>query len=163
MTENNPTKIIWHHSAVNSKLDQFEGINNYHKSKNFPISSLGFYAGYHYIIEYSGQVIKCKEENEIGAHARGQNHKSIGICLCGNFSLFMPSDEQKEAAKELINEIIDRRKIPISAIEPHRQHSATECPGKLLSDDWIRPTTIQNTTDTIISLLQKILIELQKA
>lgn len=160
--ENKPTKIIWHHSAVNSKLDQFVGIDNYHRQKGFPESSLGFCVGYHYIIEYSGEVIKCREENEIGAHARGQNASSIGICLCGNFSLFMPSAEQEIAAKELINGIIERRKNLVNKIIPHRQCGATECPGKLLSDNWIKPAPIVSKTDTVITLLQEILKELRK-
>jgi hypothetical protein len=160
--ENKPTKIIWHHSAVNSTGNQLKGINNYHRQKGFPKSKLGYYVGYHYLIEYSGKVIQTREENEPGFHTRGQNQNSIGICMSGNFSLFMPSREQEQNIGRLITQIMERWNIPAEKIQPHRQHGATECPGKLLSDDWIMPTQIQNRADAIIKLLQKILKELKK-
>ncbi|NIT76633.1 MAG: lysozyme, partial [Thermoplasmata archaeon] len=39
--------------------------------------------GYHYVIRRNGKVEKGRPEAEIGAHVRGWNSKSIGICLVG--------------------------------------------------------------------------------
>lgn len=39
--------------------------------------------GYHYVIRRDGTVEKGRDENVIGAHVRGFNSDSIGICLVG--------------------------------------------------------------------------------
>lgn len=162
MTDNKPTKIIWHHSAVNSTGNQLKGINNYHRQKHFPKSKLGYHVGYHYLIEYSGEVIQTRNENEKGFHARGQNQNSIGICMSGNFSLFLPSKEQKENIKLLISQIMKRWNIPAERIKTHRQYNATECPGKLLPDDWATPNDIIIELKKAISILERIIINSMK-
>lgn len=158
--ENKPTKIIWHHSAVNSTGNQLKGINNWHRKKGFPKSKLGYYVGYHYLIEYSGKVIQTREENEQGFHTRGQNQNSIGICMSGNFSLMTPSEKQEQNIKLLITKIMRRWNIPAEKIQPHRQYSATECPGKLLSDDWVKPNNIINELRIVIAQLETIIMNL---
>ena len=39
--------------------------------------------GYHYVIRRDGTVEKGRNDNTPGAHARGYNQKSLGICLVG--------------------------------------------------------------------------------
>jgi len=39
--------------------------------------------GYHYVIERDAAVKKGRNNSEIGAHCRGDNEDSIGICLVG--------------------------------------------------------------------------------
>lgn len=39
--------------------------------------------GYHFVIRRDGQVELGRDINEIGAHVRGFNDESIGICLVG--------------------------------------------------------------------------------
>lgn len=39
--------------------------------------------GYHYVIRRNGKVEKGRPTNVPGAHARGFNHLSLGICLVG--------------------------------------------------------------------------------
>lgn len=39
--------------------------------------------GYHYLITKSGQVHACRRLGLAGAHCRGHNASSIGICLTG--------------------------------------------------------------------------------
>lgn len=132
-----PQRIIWHHSAINQDKHQFDQINQYHKERGFPVSSLGFYVGYHWLIENDGSIRQARKETEIGAHDAGENINSIGICLAGHFNLGYPSEEQTAAAAKLIGEIRSRWKIPVTRIEPHRWDDTTECPGTLLPDNWI--------------------------
>ena len=132
-----PTKIIWHHSADTSTGDQFEKINAYHKRKRFPKSSLGFYVGYHWLIENDGKLVKCRNEDEPGSHDIGENFRSIGICLAGDFSFRTPTKTQEKTVGKLVGKIMKRWSIPIERIEPHRWNDTTECPGKYLNDDWL--------------------------
>lgn len=141
--ENKPNRIIWHHSADDYTGDQFRKINDYHQSLDFPQSSLGYFVGYHYLVEKSGEVKKARNEDEIGAHDRGENVNSLGICFAGDFSVELPNERQEEAAARLIGEIMKRWSIPITRIEPHRWGDTTECPGKRLNDFWLALTYIK--------------------
>ena len=132
-----PQRIIWHHSADDSQEHQFDKINLDHQSKDFPVSATGFYVGYHWLIEPDGEVKQARPEDEIGAHDKGENLNSIGICLAGNFNAFLPSEEQAAAAAKLVGEIRSRWPIPINRIEPHRWDDTTDCPGLNLPDNWL--------------------------
>jgi N-acetyl-anhydromuramyl-L-alanine amidase AmpD len=132
-----PSRIVWHHSADNSTKAQFAKIDAYHKTRDFPKSSLGFYVGYHYLIEHDGRIIQARKETEIGAHDTGENINSIGICLAGNFNITYPTTEQAISAAQLIKDIRTRFNIPITRIEPHRWDDTTDCPGTLLPDNWL--------------------------
>ena len=39
--------------------------------------------GYHYVIRRCGRVEKGREESVSGAHAKGHNENSIGVCMVG--------------------------------------------------------------------------------
>lgn len=131
-----PERIIWHHSADESKLPQFEKIDAYHKTKNFPHSTLGFFVGYHYVIESDGTLKKARREDEIGAHDKDENYNSIGICLAGNFNIGLPSEAQTKTFTKLLGEIMGRWSIPITKIETHHWDDLTDCPGKNLPENW---------------------------
>lgn len=132
-----PQRIVWHHSAVAKPEHQFNDINNYHRSRGFPVSSLGLYVGYHWLVEADGSVHQARREDEIGAHDTGENLNSIGICLAGNFNMFPPAEPQIAAAARLVGEIRARWKIPLARIEPHRWDDETDCPGTHLADNWL--------------------------
>lgn len=149
-----PARIVWHHSADNFTGAQFAKIDAYHKTRDFPKSSLGFYVGYHYLIEHDGRIVQARKETEIGAHDTGENLNSIGICLAGNFNLTYPTTEQAISAARLIKEIRTRWNIPITRIEPHRWDDETECPGTLLSDNWLIKEFLKREGSPALSVFQ---------
>lgn len=82
------------------------------------------YIGYHYYITRDGTIHACRPEERMGAHARGYNAHSIGICYEGGLS---PSGciadtrtpEQKAAMASLIANL--RRRYPtIRTVLGHR-------------------------------------------
>lgn len=131
-----PKRIIWHHSADNSNENQFAKIDAYHKTRGFPISSLGYYVGYHFVIEKNGAVIKARMSDEIGAHDQGENPDSVGICLAGNFDIEMPTYAQELAFRVVLLELMLKWGITLLQIEPHRRDDQTSCPGKNLQDNY---------------------------
>ncbi len=98
---------------------------------------MGFWVGYHYIIEHDGIVRQAREEIEIGAHDQGENFNSLGICITGNFNLRIPTDAQARNAAWLVKDILTRWQIPITRFEPHRIDDDTDCPGTNVPDNWL--------------------------
>lgn len=131
-----PKRIIWHHSAADNPTPQFAAINEWHKARGFPLSSLGFYVGYHYVIEKDGTVVRARNDDEIGAHDTGENLDSLGICLVGDFTTKRPTFEQEATFKTLLRTLMFAHNITLNAIEPHRRDDSTECPGKAMPENW---------------------------
>jgi len=70
--------------------------------------------GYHYVIRTNGVVEVGRRLSETGAHCRGHNHNSIGVCLIGTD---VYTQAQWDALKQLVKaEIRDHGKRRLSAI-----------------------------------------------
>ena len=160
--KNEPKKIIIHHSADASFAEQFWKINEYHRSKEFPKSNLGFFAGYHYVIERSGHVVQARQPDEIGAHTIGQNKQSVGIGLAGNFDHQRPTANQIVSLCKLIDYLTKTWQIPGNAIYPHRKFQPTTCYGLILNDDWARNEYINYLSENLKHLLTILKAYLEK-
>lgn len=124
--------IVLHHTAIPFLGPQFDRVNEYHKSRGFPTSSLGYYVGYHYFIGVDGTVRAARAEWETGAHdnAMLMNYRGIGICLAGDFSgEARPTEAQLRSLKALLTDVKARNQIPDSRVLLHRETKYTECPG----------------------------------
>lgn len=165
--ENKPNRIIWHHSADTSSGSQFDKINTYHKKKWNYKSILGFYGGYHILIEKDGQIKRYRADNEIGAHDAGENINSLGVCLAGNFNIEHPTDLQIASLKDVLLDWIKRYGISVDRIDPHRMGDTTDCPGKLLQDnfarDLVKEKDKEDLLDWTIEQLGQILAKLRAA
>ena len=42
--------------------------------------------GYHKVIEKSGNIVNGRPEYWVGAHVKGYNDKSLGVCLIGKYN-----------------------------------------------------------------------------
>lgn len=135
---NTPNRIIWHHSADGSTAHQATKINRYHKGKKFPKSALGFYGGYHILIEKDGSIFRYRIDEEIGAHDYEENVNTLGVCLAGNYSLQVPPMAQQERFSIVLRDWIHKWNIPVDRIDPHRFGDSTSCPGTKLYDMWAR-------------------------
>lgn len=70
--------IVIHCSATPAKMDiGAEEIRQWHLEREFVD------IGYHFVIRRDGTVEEGRPMNRPGAHARGFNHISIGVCLVG--------------------------------------------------------------------------------
>lgn len=81
-------KIIIHCSATPVTMDiGVDTIRKWHKDKGW--SDIG----YHLVIKRDGTVEIGRDINRMGAHTKGHNRGSIGICLIGGVdSRMMPED-----------------------------------------------------------------------
>ena len=79
--------------------------------------------GYHYVIRLDGTIEKGRAEEDIGAHCKGHNHDSIGVCYVGGLdSDGRPCDtrtsEQRRAMHALVKEL--RVAYPGAEVVGHR-------------------------------------------
>lgn len=123
---NNPCKVILYHSLTkDGEVVDFEAIKRYHIEKNGWLD-----IGYHYVIENVGgqyEILKGGDEKSIGAHTKGENGNSIGICLVGNFDVDTVPKGQLEKLVKLIKDIRSRYgNLPIYG---HCDYSSKSCPG----------------------------------
>lgn len=100
------------------------------------------FIGYHHLIYADGRIttelqplIKQGDQwliDMVGWHATKWdiNCQSIGICLVGDFTNQPPSEKQIKATNQLI--AYYRSLVPDLLVEPHKNHTATKCPG----DTW---------------------------
>lgn len=136
---NRPEYIVVHHTAVSYDKNpaQFAATNAYHKSQGFPVSSLGFYVGYHYLIEKNGDIYHPRDDTDDGAHTSqdGVNFKSIAVCFTGNFDIEEPTLEQVQSALAVIESVQRKFNIPDNKVFPHRHWAPKTCWGSKMSDN----------------------------
>ena len=122
------TKVIVHCAATPEGRDvKTEEIKRWHTEER-GWSDIG----YHWVVELDGSINEGRSEDINGAHCRGHNSDSVGICYVGGSdSEGNPKDtrteEQRDALVTLIKEILDRH--PDAAVFGHRDFSTKACPS----------------------------------
>jgi len=122
----NVNKIIIHHTA-SSKNTTVEQIRDWHVNGN-GWSDIG----YHYIILGDGTVETGRHINKTGAHCKGHNTGSIGICVTGNTSQEPPNKLQLESLWGKLKLLMEEYNLDRRNVYGHRDFGATECPGNML-------------------------------
>lgn len=88
--------------------------------------------GYHYVVYIDGSVHEGRPLNKVGAHCKGHNAHSIGICYIGGVDLNgKPKDTRTLAQKDALVNLLMRlkRRFPKAAIRGHRDFAAKACPS----------------------------------
>lgn len=84
--------------------------------------------GYHFAIEKDGSIVMGNPLTNISYHTSGENTKSVGIVLSGNFNNEQPTPEQLESLDKLIAYLRQELPQPLE-VYGHRDFKATSCPG----------------------------------
>lgn len=87
--------------------------------------------GYHYVVRIDGSIEYGRPVQDIGAHVKGRNKHSIGVCYIGGLDADMePKDtrtqEQKESLLYLLKTL--KRLHPSATIHGHREFANKACP-----------------------------------
>lgn len=70
--------LVVHCAATKPSMDiGVKEIDKWHRERGF------FKVGYHVVIRRDGRIEYGRAQDEIGAHARGFNSKSLAVCLVG--------------------------------------------------------------------------------
>jgi N-acetylmuramoyl-L-alanine amidase len=89
--------------------------------------------GYHYVIRRDGTIEKGRDEDVIGAHVKGFNGVSLGICMVGGVSERNKPDanytaSQWRSLKVLVDDL--KVKYPEAKVQGHRDYPdvSKSCP-----------------------------------
>lgn len=88
--------------------------------------------GYHYVVYIDGSVHEGRPLEKVGAHCKGHNAHSIGICYVGGVDIFdKPKDTRTLAQKDALVNLLMRlkRRFPKAVIRGHRDFAAKACPS----------------------------------
>lgn len=82
--------------------------------------------GYHKIICRDGTIQEGRPEYWVGAHTKGKNNESLGVCLIGRSNF---TEAQNHALEKILKEW--KKKYPQAEIKGHSQAIKTEktCPN----------------------------------
>lgn len=91
--------------------------------------------GYHFIIDRTGEVVTARPVDRPGAHVRGHNDASIGICLIGGHGSNKSdkfednfTSQQDSALRRLIQNLkVEHPEI--KKITGHNEYANKACPG----------------------------------
>ena len=152
---NKPEYLIVHHTGgtkenplADTSHHTWEIVRDYHLSLGWET------IGYHYFIEKDGALKAGRPENYHGAHTKGMNERSLGICLAGNFDATLPTQEQINALKKLLSDLRTKYKIPLENIVPHRKFANKTCYGTKLPDTWARSlVNIQTPKQKLLAII----------
>ena len=119
--------IVVHHSA-SSASTTFKQIYRWHTIEN-GWSDIG----YHFVITEDGTIHEGRHINTSGAHCRGFNANSIGICVTGHTNNKKPKQEQLHSLRCLLDSLRTDLDIDIEDVFAHKEKGNTQCPGFYLT------------------------------
>ena len=89
--------------------------------------------GYHFYIDINGNILKGRDIARMGAHTKGYNRNSIGLCYCGGVEEDgkTPKDTRTEKQKESLLAVLRTLKAmyPDATIHSHRDYAKKACPS----------------------------------
>lgn len=87
--------------------------------------------GYHYVVRLDGTIETGRPLSEVGAHCRGYNAHSIGVCYIGGLDLHgRPKDTRTPAQKAALLSLLKKLKaqFPKASIHGHCEFANKACP-----------------------------------
>jgi N-acetylmuramoyl-L-alanine amidase len=120
---NHPKKVIVHCAATPDSLPRgftAADVDKWHKERGWR----GI--GYHRFIRGDGEIEQGRPDSEIGAHAKGHNMDSLGICYDGSY---LPTLPQVLSLVILFREFRMKYGIDWADWHGHYEFANKDCPG----------------------------------
>lgn len=96
--------------------------------------------GYHYVIKLDGDIETGRQLDRVGAHTKGHNKDSIGICYIGGMDADMnPKDTMNEVQESAMKELIYSLRMvwdkPLT-LHGHNEYASKACPSFKVSEKF---------------------------
>jgi len=137
-----PKKVIVHHSLTkDSQTVSWGAIRKYHV-KTFGWSGIGYHVGVELIIsgdEPYYEALLGRMWDRTGAHTRGHNHDSLGICFIGNYDKVPPRKAMLKIGAKVIALWLKLFNLSIDDIYSHHNFNIRKsCPGTLFDMEQLK-------------------------
>lgn len=119
-------EIIVHCSATpEGRSFSAADIDRWHRQRGF--SGIG----YHYVVLLDGVVERGRPEEGVGAHCKGHNRQSIGVCYIGGLDSCNKLKDtrttaQRHALLQLMREL--KQRFSTATVHGHCEFAAKACP-----------------------------------
>jgi N-acetylmuramoyl-L-alanine amidase len=129
MKTTNIKNIVIHCSATREGDDTIDAevIDRWHKARGWKGN------GYHFVVLIDGTIQTGRKINECGAHTRGLNCQSWGVCYIGGVEKDgkTPKDTRTDKQKETLEYLLYFLKLlaPQASINGHRDFANKACPS----------------------------------
>lgn len=140
-TRSETNYIIVHHTATNRDVSTWQNIAEYHKRLGW--NDIGYHYGIVYDKQENGQaawkIASGRDEEAVGAHAKGVNAYTIGVVFEGNFEKAKLPQEAFDLGVTLLTELCINYNLDESRIMGHKEIPAsTLCPGLFFPINQLR-------------------------
>ena len=133
------TEIWIHCSATAPTHDvRMADLRRWHKARGWKD------VGYHGAIIRDGRLQGGRDVNVPGAHARGHNRNSIGICMIGGLGKDnRPAPNYTRAQWRMLKAVTAelQEQYPGAVVRGHNELGGKACPSFLVAD-WLRDGTV---------------------
>ena len=144
----NVDTIVIHCSATKASQDvDIHDVRKWHKAKGWSD------VGYHFVVLQNGLIQYGRDITRQGAHVKGHNKTSIGICYIGGLDeAGKPkdtlTDDQARAISDLIEELVCHDELQITRLLGHRDFPgvAKACPCFDIDDKFFPEVVIHSLT-----------------
>ena len=129
------THLIIHHSA-SARTTTVKDIREWHRARGWTD------IGYHWVIDGEGHIRQGRPWEQIGAHVKGHNRNSFGVCVVGDNT--RPDRRWTQTQAASLGFLVDAVRVfyPKIQVLGHRDTgAATDCPGldihQLREHGWV--------------------------
>jgi len=139
-----PSQIICHHSLTkDGPTVSWGAIRKFHtQTLKKPYKSIGYHCGVELVKsgdELYFEALMGRMWTESGAHCRGQNSHSLGICFIGDYDKEAPKPGLVMAGARIIALWLDIFELAINDIYSHHNFDPRKsCPGKLFDMEFLK-------------------------
>lgn len=129
-----PQNIIIHHSSTkDSGTVSWQAIRRFHMGE-CAWNDIGYHWGIEAVQDQPWtppvfEILAGRMCDQDGAHTKGRNQDSIGICCVGNFDVVTPMQEQWDTCLKLVRWLMEIYHIPVERVYGHRDFANKSCPG----------------------------------
>jgi N-acetylmuramoyl-L-alanine amidase len=115
------------HCTATKALQHFNvnDVRRWHQQRGF--SDIG----YHYVVLVDGTIENGRSLSEVGAHCKGHNAHSIGVCYVGGLNAKgAPADTRTPAQRKALRQLLTllKQQFPATTIHGHRDFATKPCP-----------------------------------
>ena len=137
-----PQKVVVHHSNTrDSRSVSWGAIRRYH-TQTLKWAGIGYHCGVELVFSegvLNYETLMGRAWDKSGAHCRGQNSNSLGICFVGNYDEIPPPKKALIAGAEMIALWLRLFDLSLDDVYSHHNFNIYKsCPGTLFDMGYLK-------------------------